>query len=220
MEEPAVWISQATVIDVSEPLGDADAAAWLTAAGEAELERGLEVLNWALFAYRTAAADPHQQGLERRQALTARVGVGAGEEVADGRWSDARELPWEAPRRPRRRMLAPEGRLAAMLTGRDRPLVCEELALRARLDFRLDRSRHAALQVLVALDTAIAELSDDQSAGTLVERIAELRGFREAVAGAAQTALREPPDSDQVAAVEQALGRIEAALRARAAGRG
>jgi hypothetical protein len=178
------------------------------------------VFNWALFAYRTAAADPRQHDIERRQLLAARIGFGAGEEVADGRWSDIRELAWQAQRRSRRRMLAPEGRLAAMLTGRDAPLVAEELTLRVRLDLDGGRPRHAALQLLVALDAAIAELGAEETAIALAERLEELRGFREPVAQAAQAALASVPDDAALTAVGDALARVEAALRARAASRG
>jgi len=211
--------SRVTVIDVGAPLGADAAAAWLRGAGEAELDEGLAVLNAALYAYRIACADPLLASLERRQALAARVGYGAGEEVADGRWSDARELPWEPPRRRRRRVLTPDGRLAAMLTGRERALVCEELALRARHDLDAGRARLASLQVVVALDAAIAELSGDPAAPALAQRVAELRTHREAVGAAAQAALAVPLGADAAAAVEAALGRIEAALRARAAAR-
>ena len=63
-------------------------------------------------------------------------------------------------------MLRPQARLAAVLNGRERPLACEELTLRARLDLDHGREREAALQVLVALDAALAELAaDPQAAG-------------------------------------------------------
>jgi hypothetical protein len=216
---PAGWLSRVTVIDVASPLAPADAAAWLAQAGEATLAEGLAVVNRALHAYRIAAADPNLVALDRRQALAARVGFGAGEEVADGRWSAVRELPWQAPARRRRRMLAPDGRLAGLLTGREREFVCEDLALRARSDLEAGRGRHAALQVVVALDAAIAELSADPVAEALTDRLTELRGMRDAVAAAAQAALSAEPDAEHLEGVRSALGRIEAALRARAATR-
>ena len=86
-------------------------------------------------------------------------------------------------------MLAPQARLAAVLGARDRVLACEELTLRARSDLDESRPREAALQLLVALDAALAELAADPHVSTLSERLAELRGQREAVAGAAQAAL-------------------------------
>ena len=115
-------------------------------------------------------------------------------------------------------MLGPQARLAAVLSGRERALVCEELALRARLDLDQGRDREAALQVLVALDAALAELSADPSAAHSAERLAELRGQREPVAAAAQAALAGPLGRPPSSRVEFALRRIEAALRARAVG--
>jgi len=210
------WLSRVTVIDSGAPLDAGAAAAWLADAGERELENGIATLNRVLLAHRLAAADPLAGIFDRRQAQTSRLGYGSGEELANGRLSDARELPWQAPDRPRRRMMAPEGRLAALLTGRDRPLVAEELALRARLDLDLSFTRAAALQILIALDAAIAELApDDRLAG----RLAELRADREPVAAAAQAALGGEPSAEQLAGVAEALQRIEAALRARALGR-
>jgi hypothetical protein len=211
-------VTRATIIDVASPLSSEAAAGWLRDAGEDALEESLSVLNWALQAHRIAAADPALGHVDRRQALSARVGFGAGDEVAEGHWSEARELPAQAARRRRRRMLAPEGRLAAILTGREEPLVSEELALRARLDLDAGRTRHAALQMLIVLDAAIAELSVDGAAG-LSERIEELRGHREMVGRAAQSALTGEPAPEEQSALAEALGRVEAALRARAAAR-
>ncbi len=113
-------------------------------------------------------------------------------------------------------MLHPQARLAAVLNGRERSLACEELALRARLDLDHGREREAALQVLVALDTALAELARDLTAPSLSDRLAELRGQREAVGEAAQAALAGSLEPSQREAVAFALARIEAALRARA----
>jgi hypothetical protein len=95
-------------------------------------------------------------------------------------------------------------------------LVSEELVLRARVDVEQGRDREAALQVLVALDAALAELQIDGSADALAERLGDLRGQREAIARAAQSALAGPLPASDREAVEHTLGRIEAALRARA----
>ncbi len=209
--------SRTTVIDVGAPIDGAErAAAWLKGAGDAELAAGLAVLNRALHAYRIASADPHAHGVGRNDALVARIGYGAGEQVADGLWTDARELT-DADRRRRRRIPAAQARLAALLTGRQSALVSEELALRARLDLNHARGRVAALQVLVALDAAIAELAQDPAAPALADRIEELRGLRDGVAAAARKAASGPLGAPERQATEFALGRIEAAVRARAA---
>jgi hypothetical protein len=212
-----VQTTRATVIDVGAPMAsDAEAQTWLRDAGEPELAADLEVLNRALHAFRLVIADPHVREIRREQALVARIGFGAGEQVAEGQWTEARELVPAEPRRRRMRVLTPQARLAAILSGREQALACEELALRARLDLDAGREREAALQLLVALDAALAELANDPAAPVLAERLEELRTQREPVRTAAQTALARPLSPAQRNAVEHALGRIEAALRARA----
>ena len=207
-------------MNVDDPLGSPeDAANWLSGAGEPELAAGLAVLNRALHSYRLASADPQVHGIGRHDPLVARIGYGAGEEVADGLWTDARELiDAQSGRRRSRRLPVAQARLAALLTGRHAPLVTEELALRARLDLEEGRTREAALQVLVALDAALAELANDRAARALADRLEELQGLHDGVAAASAAALGGPPGAAEVDATAFALGRIEAALRARAAG--
>ncbi len=213
-----VSTTRATVIDVGEPLLDRTGARrWLSAAGERELADGLTVLNRALHAFRLVVGDPYARDAGRDQALVARIGYGAGEEVADGRWSEAVELTLARARARRARVLEPQAQLAAVLGGRRAALVCEELALRARLDLGQGRDREAALQLLVALDAALAELPAEASAGLLAERLAELRAAHSAVAAAAHAALAGGLSSDERQIVESALRRLEATLRARAA---
>lgn len=212
-----VVTGRATVIDVGEPLPrEADAAAWLSGAGEEQLARDLAVLNWALHAFRVATADPFLNPITRERLLVARIGYGQGDQVADGLWTDARELIARTHRQRRTRVLQPQARLARLLGAREQPLACEEFALRARLDLDQDRGREAALQVVIALDAAIAELGSDPRQESLASRLDELRDQRDPVADAAQAALAGPLDQAHLEAVEFALGRIEAVLRARA----
>jgi hypothetical protein len=212
-----VSTGRATIVDVGEPFESSQAAsAWLAGAGEAELAADLTVLNRALHAHRLATADPYLNAVARGQALVARAGYGAGEQVADGHWTEARVLPGPSGRRRRAKVLEPQARIAAVLSGREPALACEELALRARLDLDRGSDREAALQLLVALDAALAELARDPTAAALEERLAELRAQREPAAGAAQAALAGPLSSAERDAVAFTLGRIEAALRARA----
>ncbi len=217
-EPTPVATGRATVIDVGEPFElEGDATAWLRRAGESDLEAGITVLNRALHAFRLVTADPYMQPVGRQQAIVARVGFGAGEQVAEGLWTQARELlPARRRRQPRATVLQPQARLAAVLGGRERPLACEELTLRARLDLDHGRDREAALQVLVALDAALAELAADPTGGALSDRLEELRGQREAINAAAQTALGAPLSAAEREAVALTLSRIEAAFRARA----
>jgi hypothetical protein len=216
-EPHPVATGRATIINVGSPLAGLQAAAgWLGAAGEDELSAGLEVLNRALHAFRLVTADPHQNPVGRHQALVARIGFGIGEQVADGLWTDARELLDPPPYQRRVRVLQPQARLASVLGGRERSLACEELTLRARLDIDHGREREAALQLLVALDAALAELASDRATPELQERLRELRAQRDAVALAGQTALGGPLSAPERETVSFTLSRIEAALRARA----
>ncbi|HEY3729237.1 MAG TPA: hypothetical protein VGL51_18820 [Solirubrobacteraceae bacterium] len=216
-EPTPVATGRATVIDVGEPLLDtAQAQSWLQGAGEDELGAGLEVLNRALHAFRLVVADAYLHTVSRHQAIVARIGFGVGEQVAEGLWTDARELLRFEARQRRSRVLQPQARLAAVLSGRELPLACEELALRARQDLDHGRHREAALQVLVALDAALAELARDPNAPSLRERLAELREQRDPVAAAAQAALGGPISTSERETVAFTLGRIESALRARA----
>ena len=217
--EPApVTTSRATVIDVREPIATVqEARAWLARSGEEQLSEGIAVLNRALHAFRLVTEDPYLHGVGRGQAIVARIGFGAGEQVADGFWTEARELPNSPARRRRSRVLAPQARLAAVLSGRESVLACEELALRAELDLESGRDREAALQVLVALDAALAELAAEPVAEAIADRLAELRAQRSAVTIVAQAALAGPLADDQRSAVRFTLSRIVAALRARAA---
>jgi hypothetical protein len=216
-EPEPVTTGRATVIDTAVPFPNAAAAAqWLRDAGEEDAGRDLATLNRALHAFRLVTADPYLHPVQRSQLLVARIGYGAGEEVSDGRWSEARELLVREGRTPRAKVLTPQARLAAVLGERERGLMCEELALRARVDVDHARFREAALQVHVALDAAIAELSVDPTARKLAERLAELRGQRDVIAAAAQSALGGELNDEEREAVVFTLRRIEAALRARA----
>ena len=208
-----------TVISVEPALeNDRAGAEWLRRAGEDELAAALTVLDRAMHAFRQIVADPHVVAPGRRQLVHARAGYGDGDALADGRFSDSRELP--APKGPRfqrrAKVLEPQARLAAALSGREPPLVCAELALRAGADLEAGRPREAALGAMIAVDTAIAELSHDAQAETLAVRINELRGLRGSVVAVAQTSLAGAPDPAETETIAHALGRLEAALRARA----
>ena len=212
-----VTTTRATVIEVGSPAEtEEQARAWLQSAGDDELEAALAVLNRALHGFRLVTADPYLHPVGRMQAIVARLGFGLGEQVAEGQWSQARELEAREPKRSRSRVLAPQARLAAVLGARERLLACEELALRARLDLDHGRDREAALQLVVALDAALAELGAEPPRPGLADRLAELRGRRDGAGAAAQAALAGPLTADQRETVAETVGRIEAALRARA----
>jgi hypothetical protein len=211
-----VEITRATVID-AEPLGDPET--WLERATGAEAERvtgdALALLNRAVAGQRVASADPWLPDADPAHAIVCRVGYGSGEQVADGDWEAARELPLPTARGARSLVLSPQERLAALLSGRDAALACEELTLRARGDLDHGRPREAALQLAIALDAGLAELEVWRDQGDMAERLEELDDLRGAVARAAEAALQGGLEVEVVSSMELALGRLEAALRAR-----
>jgi hypothetical protein len=214
--EPAlVTTGRATVIAAAEPFVDAAAAArWLATAGEAELASHLEVLTLSLHTFQVVTADPYSEPVGRDQLLVARVGYGQGEEVADGQWSEARELLPANRRVKRSRILEPQSRLAAALGQRLPVLICEELALRARRDLDAGRARTATLQLQAALAAGLVELSGVDG---LAARVDELVGLADEVSAAAESALLGELSVVQLERVRFTLGRLEAALRARVA---
>ena len=213
-----VDISRATLIDTAAIEDDA-AREWLDRGDlEGAQQDALRWLNLALRAHRAAAADPSVREVTPRQSLVTRVGYGLGEQVAEGRWEAARELPppAEAARRGEA-ALRPQERVAALLSARDVVLACEELALRARSDLDHGREREAALQTHLALEAAVVELQAFRGTGGLAERLAELGQRRDAAAAAANAALQGGLEEPVAAGVRETLERLEAALRARTA---
>jgi hypothetical protein len=215
-------LARATVIR-PRPFTDARAAAsWLDeVCSDKDLWRPLAVeavqrLNRALHAHRTAAGDPYLADVDPSRAVAVRFGYGTGEEVADGHWSQARELA----ERDRRRLISrdfealrPQERIAAVLGGRERVGAHEELLLRARGDLDAGRAATAALGLHAGLE-AMARLDDllpTEENESLRMRIEEARS-------AARTARERvlegsEPDSE---ALERALRAAEASVRRRA----
>jgi len=162
--------TQATVIDAVSLSAEQQARAWLSALDEErELQSALVRLNGALHAYRIAAADPDVNTIGRRHATRIVIGWGTGEQVADGAFSEAKEidLAKQGPRPPRLGGLLPGKRLkserpherfAALVGARDVELLCEEHALRAREDLEAGRLEHAAVELERAYRAAIDEL--------------------------------------------------------------
>ncbi len=168
-----------------------------TAAGDSDdvVAAATRELNFVLRSHRAAAGDPYARDVRADHALVVRLGYGEGEQVADGRFGRAVELPKEPAKRKRGEALAPQERLAAILGGRDTLLVGEELLLRAQLDLDAGRTREAALQARVALESLLGELDEKFAA--------PLRPLREPVARAANAAL----DGELSAADDDRAGR-------------
>jgi hypothetical protein len=215
--EPArVPIARATIVDAVPLSAETQARAWL---GELDPEHeavaATGVLNRVLYAHRIAGAVAHLHEVSPTQALVIRAGFGEGEQVADGLWTDARELVLSHRRSGRRAtVLRPQERLAVLLSGRGSALLCEELALRARLDLDADRLALAAIELDRAYAAALVELPAEERAD-LRERIAELRELQPAVSESAHAALSDGGQDEQ--AMRHGLERLEAALRARTA---
>lgn len=214
-EVEPVPTSRATIVRAKPFDAAADADAWLdTTARESEdaVATATRELNFVLRSHRAAAGDAYARDVRAEHALVVRLGYGEGEQVADGRFGRAVELPREPRRRKRGEALAPQERLAAILGGRDSLLVGEELLLRARLDIEAGRAREAALQARIALEALLGELDDRFGA--------PLRPLREPVARAANAALDGDLSAEDAAAVEDAVGQMAAAARRSAAAAG
>jgi hypothetical protein len=78
----------------------------------------VELLNRALEALREATEDPLIHDVGASQALAIRIGWGTGEQLADGDWTEAQQLP--PPPTPRRASLDPQEHVARVLSGRER----------------------------------------------------------------------------------------------------
>ena len=200
--------SRATIVRATPFDSTDEADAWLDATAsdnDDAVSVAARELNFVLRSHRAAASDPYARDVRADHALVVRLGYGEGEQVADGRFGRAVELPREPPKRKRDEALAPQERLAAVLGGRDMRLSGEELLLRARLDLDAGRPREAALQARIALEALLGELDDKFGA--------PLRPLREQVARAANAALDgDLPESD-AAAVEDAVGQMAVAVR-------
>ena len=210
--------SRVTLIAAEAFASPLEAEAWLSAlkrdrdalAEEASL--GAAELNRMLRAHRAAAADPWAViEVSPAHALVTRVGYGVGDLVAEGRFDDALELPrTEAGGLARGRrgdVVGPGERLAAILSGRDQLLACEELVLRARADVAAHRPREAALQARIALEAVLAEPVADLDP--------ELAACRAEVGDAANAALKGDPPEHLQHAVRHAVERMDRVLRRR-----
>lgn len=186
------------------------------AAAEEAIVDGLRAANRVVRAHRIANQDPYGHEIGRLTPLASRVGFGTGDELADGRWSEALDVP--APERRRRRAdaLRPQERLAELLAGREPIDVCETLLLRARADLDQDRPREATLQIGPGLEALLAELPDRAGPGQ-EEDLATLRDLRHAVGDASREALQGDLSPARAGQVAEALRICERVLRRRQA---
>jgi hypothetical protein len=161
-----VPLSLLTFIKGTQPLDDSKQAAGRLDAirfSDSEQQRwvdeGLGVINLAIRAYRTGAPDPYAIDVNRRDARRVRIGYGDTDEVQNGRWHDAIELPPAVPgRRKLLERLRPAEAVAAVLAGKTEVLEAEELFLRSLIDLDHARTRAAAHQVAAGMRLLPSEL--------------------------------------------------------------
>ena len=177
-DEGAVPVSRITVAFGERFSGEREAEAWLSEAVASAEERidmvrsATLLVNRALSALRAAAQDPLVQEVGATRALAIRIGFGDGDELADGRWSEAREIA--PPRRGRLDDVDPQERVAAVLSGRERVHPAETLLERARLDAQQGRLQEAGFGLDAARMALKAHPGED--AARIEERIAEAEG--------------------------------------------
>ena len=174
-----VPVTRVTVVHPEAFEGREEALAWLQQAsadpeaGTALLERTVLSLNRLLHVHRAAAQDPYIPELATGAATVQKLVVGSGDQLADGRWVEARELP--APRSLGRAAqlgdIRSQERIAAVLGGRERIDPCETLLLRARADFDQGRKREGAIQLGAAVDSLLSELEAGRRPGRRNEPI-------------------------------------------------
>ncbi len=173
---------------------------WVRLAREAAAQ-----LNRLIHAHRTAAGDPFIADVDPGRAAAVRFGFGTGDDVADGRWRRANELPDIERRKLIERdyeALRPQERIAAVLGGRERVGAHEDLIVRARGDLDAGRVAAAALGLNAALRVLAAGGAE---VGAAAE--AATRADRAVLAGV------EPDRAE----LETALRAAEAEIRRRAA---
>lgn len=218
-------LARATAIRAFEPYdGPEEAGVWLATATVNEtavdkaLDAGIALLNDALHAQAVASADPHLATISPERAVAVRLGYGSGDQIADGAFSEAREVDVAAagsPRRRRQEELRPQERVAAILRGREAFAACEPLLLRARADLDAGRLREAALQLRIAIEAMLAELPTALDHDDHRTDIAALKEDQAAIQAAADQALAGALTAEAVATVGDALEVAERILRRR-----
>lgn len=225
-EPAALALTQVTAIRAFSPFeGAGEAARWLDEACEAEdtvevlVAEGLALLNRALHAQAVATARANSQAeLEVEEADRVLIGFGSGDEVAEGRFTEAREVdtqPHTSRRRRREEELRPQERVAAVLGGREQLDACETLLLRARADLNAGRTREAALQLRVGLEALLVELKGALADPDHEKDMSLLQERRSEVGEAANAALQGELDDQQRTQIEELLKLSERVLRRR-----
>lgn len=226
--EPApLVLTRATAIRAFAPFaGEEEAARWLDEACEAEdtvdvlAEEAIALLNRALHAQAVTAADSRtRMELSPEGAERVLIGYGSGEETADGRFSEARQVDVGAHQGSRRRQreeeLRPQERVAAVLRGRERLDASETLLLRARADLNAGRNREAALQLRVGLEALLIELKEALTDPGHERDMGMLQEHKSEAGAIANAALEGEITSSQRTEVQELLEICERILRRR-----
>ncbi|MGK2954254.1 MAG: hypothetical protein ACSLFI_01095 [Solirubrobacterales bacterium] len=163
-----VSVTTATVIRAYGPLGsDSLAKEWLARLADDEftqdlLDEALGSLDRAFAAEAAATGRPWVQPPVLDQILTAKIGFGDGDRVADGRFIEAYDVDARdgtaSPRRERISRTRPLARIAAILGGKDQALACEFLLPRVRADLDAGRVYPAALAIETAVRATVVEM--------------------------------------------------------------
>ena len=132
---PEVPVTRLTVIQPDPLPGQDEAEAWLDELkGSPDLSdelvaEGHAIVNRAMHAHQLATQDPYGGGVPASLALTTRVGYGTGDELVDGQFTDAVEVPPSPvpagePRRCAHRSASPRRWAAARRTTPARRCSC------------------------------------------------------------------------------------------------
>lgn len=209
-------------------MSDDEASGWLDRVGadsdarEQEIASALRLVNRALHAQGAASGDPYVPQVSTDHALALRLGYGSGDEVAEGRWAEVREVPAAPPPRRRRRAeeLRPQELVAAVLSGRERIDICEAPIARAVIDLDAGRIREAALQLRVGLEAILVELRGAMADPGHEEDMAVLETRRHEAGEAANAALRGDLDAETADNVRELVETSARVLRRRRVLRG
>jgi hypothetical protein len=198
-DAPPLPLTRITLIK-ARPFDEAAAAdAWLERIlADRELWSGLveemiATVNRGICAYRATTLDGLAGDLHAEAAVAVRFGYGSGDEVAEGRWSAARELSEGSLRELERNLdtLAGEQSAAASLAGREPEPVAEGLVADARRDLTAGRLRGAALRLRLALDELEREGTRPEEGREALERATRaIRGGGEPDRADVETAAR------------------------------
>jgi len=221
-----ISLARATVVLAAQPFAGEDSAnEWLRVIADGEqaldalLAQSAALLNRALYVHAVVSEDPHQAAISPERTAAARIGFGSGEQVAVGEWTHAIDVDPShsrgSSRRQRTAELRPQERTAAILGSREQLDACETLILRARADLDAGRSREAALQLRIALDALLAELSGAVDDPSHSEDMATLESRRDEATAAADSAIQGDLTATQLTSVKDLTAICEKVLRRR-----